>query len=201
MRNSIKKLLKNAIVWWAVAIFVVTLLPYMQTGHYYFVNIDDGVYVYGPMMRKGLTTDGIKWAFATLNYAAIWMPLTYISYMVDVSLFGVNSGPMHLENAIFHAVDAVLLFLFILMILRRLHANDSQAENRNRLATGNANLMRVGREGTGGTSVCSSARPELVERRASRRLPLPFRFRAKRLSETRNSRAPRRQPITGKSQF
>src|SRR5262249_23105324 len=42
-----------------------------------------------------------------------WHPLTWISHMVDVSLFGVKPGPHHLTNAVFHAANTVLLFLLL----------------------------------------------------------------------------------------
>jgi tetratricopeptide (TPR) repeat protein len=75
-----------------------------------FVSFDDGLYVYqNPMVRKGLSLDGLRWAFTTF-YAANWHPLTWLSHMLDVSLFGLDAGSHHLVSLALHAGSAVLLF-------------------------------------------------------------------------------------------
>ena len=53
-----------------------------------FVNYDDQAYVYwNPVVRSGLTPDGIVWAFAHIH-ARNWHPLTTISYMLDCQMGG-----------------------------------------------------------------------------------------------------------------
>src|SRR5262249_27251595 len=44
-------------------------------------------------------------------YATLWHPLTCLSHMLDCQLFGVNPGRHHLVNVVFHAANAVLVFL------------------------------------------------------------------------------------------
>src|SRR5437763_11055006 len=56
-----------------------------------FVHFDDPIYVTeNPHVRAGLTLDGIRWAFTSLDFN--WHPLTWITHMLDVSLFGVVPG-------------------------------------------------------------------------------------------------------------
>lgn len=75
-----------------------------------FVSFDDGLYVYqNPMVRKGLSLEGLRWAFTTFD-AANWHPLTWLSHMLDVSLFGLDAGSHHLVSLALHAGSAVLLF-------------------------------------------------------------------------------------------
>ena len=45
-----------------------------------------------------------------------WHPLTWLSHMVDCQLFGLNAGGHHLVNVLFHATNAVLLFLLLLRL-------------------------------------------------------------------------------------
>ena len=52
-------------------------------------------------------------AFCDLGYGAIWMPVTFMSYMLDVSLFGDNWYAYHSVNVLFHLVNAWLVFLFL----------------------------------------------------------------------------------------
>jgi tetratricopeptide (TPR) repeat protein len=80
---------------------------------YEFVNLDDTYYVsLNRVVQQGLTLSGIRWAFTTF-FAANWHPLTWISHMTDVSLFGLNPAGHHAVNLILHAANAVLLFLVL----------------------------------------------------------------------------------------
>ena len=63
-------------------------------------------------MRAGLTLEGVRWAFTT-GTAANWHPLTWLSHMLDVSLFGVSPGPHHLVNLLFHTASTLILFLVL----------------------------------------------------------------------------------------
>ena len=87
-----------------------TLAIYAQTAAQGYVAYDDDQYVYqNPWVKAGLTASNIAWAFATFFYAN-WLPLTWISYMLDFSLFGGNPGLQHLVNVAFHLASALLLF-------------------------------------------------------------------------------------------
>lgn len=86
---------------------------YWQVHGFDFVNYDDPDYVTeNPMVRAGLTFKGIGWAFTHFTLSN-WHPLTWISYMLDCQLFGVNAGGPHVENVLFHAANAILLFLLL----------------------------------------------------------------------------------------
>ncbi len=97
----------------AFILFVVTLGIYAQVFNHPFVNYDDDLYVYAnPVVERGLTLEGVCWAFTTFH-AANWHPLTWISHMLDTSLFGLDPGLHHLISAIFHAMNASLLFIIL----------------------------------------------------------------------------------------
>src|SRR4026209_2103689 len=86
---------------------------FLQTGHFNFVNYDDGGYVFeNPNIKAGLTWHGVVWAF-THVHSQNWHPLTSISHMVDCQLFGLNAGAHHLVNIGLHAAAALLLFTFL----------------------------------------------------------------------------------------
>jgi protein O-mannosyl-transferase len=86
---------------------------YWQVTGFDFINFDDPSYIIeNPSVRQGLTLDGIKWAFVTVH-SSNWHPLTWISLMLDVQLFGVNPGMHHLTNVIFHIINSILLFLVL----------------------------------------------------------------------------------------
>jgi protein O-mannosyl-transferase len=79
--------------------------------HADFVSYDDPEYVtLNENVRRGLSWAGAAWAFTT-NAVANWHPLTWLSHMADVSLFGLNPSGHHATNLGFHLANTLLLFL------------------------------------------------------------------------------------------
>ncbi|HEY5974432.1 MAG TPA: tetratricopeptide repeat protein [Geobacteraceae bacterium] len=77
-----------------------------------FVSYDDRVYLTENwVVRGGLSLDAIRWAFTTTRDAN-WFPLTWLSHLLDVTLFGSNPAGHHLMNVAIHGFTTVLLFLF-----------------------------------------------------------------------------------------
>lgn len=92
-----------------LAIFTV----FWQVRSHDFVNYDDDKYVTENRdVKAGLTTQSIIWAFTT-THASNWHPLTWLSHMLDISLFGLNPGWHHLTNLLFHIANTLLLFLIL----------------------------------------------------------------------------------------
>ena len=78
----------------AVVIWVV----FGQTLRHEFVNYDDELYVYeNPVVQKGLTWEGFRWALAYGNIGH-WHPLTWLSHMLDCQLYGLQAGGHHLTK-------------------------------------------------------------------------------------------------------
>ena len=76
-----------------------------------FVAYDTPVYLTeNPWVVRGLTKEGLRWAF-TAVHASNWHPLTWISHMVDVQLFGLRPGWHAFENVLWHAANACLVLL------------------------------------------------------------------------------------------
>jgi len=94
-------------------LFLVTLAIFWQTGHHEFVNYDDPHYITNnPQVKAGLTWQGVRWAFTT-THASNWHPLTWLSHMADVELFGLQPRGHHMTSVLLHGVNALLLFLFL----------------------------------------------------------------------------------------
>lgn len=78
-----------------------------------FVNYDDPDYITSNYeVQRGLTWEGVGWAFRT-GAASNWHPLTWLSHMLDVSIYGLTPRGHHQTNLLLHAANAVLLFLML----------------------------------------------------------------------------------------
>jgi tetratricopeptide (TPR) repeat protein len=97
----------------AAALAIATLAVYGQVISHQFITLDDDLYIRdNPMVNRGLTLNGMAWAFTTFH-AANWHPLTWLSHMVDSQFFGLNAGGHLSVNALFHVSNTLLLFFFL----------------------------------------------------------------------------------------
>ncbi len=97
----------------ALALATLTLTVFLPVGGHQFVNYDDPLYVSeNPQVRAGLTPAGVHWAF-TSGSASNWHPLTWLSHMLDVEVFGMEPGRHHLVSLAFHLLNTLGLFLVL----------------------------------------------------------------------------------------
>jgi tetratricopeptide (TPR) repeat protein len=86
------------------------LIAFWQVGQCDFVLYDDATYVFeNTNIQSGITPQAIRWAITT-GYAANWHPMTWLSHMFDVQLFGLQPRWHHLTNLLFHIANTLLLF-------------------------------------------------------------------------------------------
>ncbi len=95
-----------------------TSAAYGDLRNHQFINYDDNVFVTdNPPVQGGLTRTGLVWAFTTLK-TGMWIPLTWLSFMVDSQLFGMHPGGYFLTNLLFHLANVLLLFGWLLRTTR-----------------------------------------------------------------------------------
>lgn len=102
---------------WAIgaALFAGTMLLFARAFNHGFTNYDDPSYVTdNAQVQGGLAWPGVVWAFT--GKADYWHPLTWLSHMLDWQLYGASAAGHHVTSVLWHALNAVLVFL----VLRRL---------------------------------------------------------------------------------
>ncbi len=98
----------------AFALFALTLAVYWPSLNHDFIDqYDDGQYVTeNENVQQGITRAGVRWAL-TASVSSNWHPVTMLSHMLDVELYGLNPWGHHLTNILLHAAATVLLFLLL----------------------------------------------------------------------------------------
>src|SRR5262245_25121707 len=97
----------------AVLIALASLIVYLPILRNGFVDLDDPAYVtQNEHVQGGISWKSVQWAI-TSTEAANWHPLTWMSHMLDCQIFGLNAAGHHAVSAVFHALNAVLLFLLL----------------------------------------------------------------------------------------
>lgn len=119
IKHSYKDSLINIRYHLLVCFFLVvaTATVYWQVKNHEFINLDDEIYVENYYVKKGLTSDGLKWALSLKDKeGTYWHPMTWLSLMLDYHLYGPNPSMHHSISLIIHIVNSLLL----LIVLRRM---------------------------------------------------------------------------------
>jgi tetratricopeptide (TPR) repeat protein len=94
------------------------LYAYWPVGGFSFLGYDDPIRVTeNPWVRQGLGAASATWAFTTLTDGH-WHPLTWLSHMLDVTLFGLDAGWHHRTNVLLHAASSLVLFAALARMTR-----------------------------------------------------------------------------------
>lgn len=95
--------------WVAGGIALYTFLLYLRTFQFDFVSFDDEGYVYENAFLNAPLTWQTFYQALTAWVIGHWHPITMLSHLFDVKIFGLNAGYHHLHNALLHALNAALL--------------------------------------------------------------------------------------------
>jgi hypothetical protein len=97
----------------AAGLVVAVLLAFSAVFRNGFVNFDDPLYITeNQVTQRGLSVSTVVWAFVT-DSAANWHPLTWLSVMLDIDLFGLHPAGHHAMSLGLHGLNTVLVFVFM----------------------------------------------------------------------------------------
>ncbi|MBF0518148.1 MAG: tetratricopeptide repeat protein [Nitrospirae bacterium] len=119
MKDFLKKISTGSsgdIITAAIFIIVLTVFVFIEVRGFDFVNLDDTKYIFeNQRVIHGLTLDNVLWAFKT-TYSFYWQPLTWLTHMLDIEMYGLNAGGHHITNLIIHILNSILLFYAFYLI-------------------------------------------------------------------------------------
>jgi tetratricopeptide (TPR) repeat protein len=94
-----------------VTLALLCAFVYFQVRTFEFVNWDDPSYITeNARVQQGLSWATARWALITAA-SPYWHPVTWLSHLLDVRLFGLDAGAHHLTSLALHVVNCVLLFV------------------------------------------------------------------------------------------
>ncbi len=98
-------------LWVCLLLAVATATVYWPAIGFDYVNYDDTEFIaMNSHVVGGLTWENIRWAFGT-GLDGNWVPLTWLSYMLDVEWSGPTAAGLHLTNILLHVANTVMVFL------------------------------------------------------------------------------------------
>jgi hypothetical protein len=100
-------------VLWIAAALLAGIGVFGQVLDHAFVDWDDPGYILdNPRTLAGLSPDNVLWALTSFSMSN-WHPLTLMSHMLDVDLWGLWPGGHHLTSLLWHLANTVLLHAFL----------------------------------------------------------------------------------------
>src|SRR5262245_31162490 len=95
----------------AVGLAITTALVYFPVVSHGFVSYDDSRDIlHNTVVGRGLTLDGVRWAFTT-GMGGNWIPLVWLTHMIDCQLWGLGAGGHHATDMLLHVASTVILFV------------------------------------------------------------------------------------------
>lgn len=97
-------------------LFVLIALPFLQLVGFPFVNYDDPLHVSSqPAVIAGISSESAQWGW-TATPSNLWHPLTWWSYMAEVSFFGGGAAAPavhHCGNLLLHLAGCSVFYLLL----------------------------------------------------------------------------------------
>ncbi|HEY3226908.1 MAG TPA: tetratricopeptide repeat protein, partial [Planctomycetota bacterium] len=99
-------------------IFLASFLAFLPALGGGFLNWDDNLVLVNHEAWRGLAWDQVSWMFTTFH-AGHYHPLTWLTFGLDYTLWGMNPFGYHLVNLLLHAANAALFYRVVLVLLER----------------------------------------------------------------------------------
>jgi thioredoxin-like negative regulator of GroEL len=112
--------LRNYNLWLALALLAAGFAVYWPILRAGFVNWDDGLNIIDNP-HLGFSFEKLRWMFTDADYVRRYMPIGWLSYSIDRSLFAGSALSYHLGNLLLHGANTLLVFA----IFRRLFSKQT----------------------------------------------------------------------------
>ena len=96
-----------------ICLMLAVVALYAPCMGYEFINWDDIQYLAdNPVVSNGVSLEGLKAAWSTAP-ESMWAPLLWISFMLDVELFGLEPWGFHLVNVLLFCLNAGMVYALV----------------------------------------------------------------------------------------
>jgi len=106
----IELLYRYKVILISVFLILCTFVVYEPVTKCDFIKFDDDTYITNNLhVRSGLSWKNVRWAFG-FTEIVYWMPLSWLSHIIDCHLFDLKPGLHHLTSLLIHIANTILLF-------------------------------------------------------------------------------------------
>jgi tetratricopeptide (TPR) repeat protein len=104
---------------WAfcLVIFAVVAAVFQGARHGEFLLWDDNINIVSNPHLREFTWEKVRWMFTDASYMRRYVPVAWLGWSLDHQFFGLTPVSAHVGNILFHALNAVLVFLLLKRVL------------------------------------------------------------------------------------
>ena len=104
----------------SMLILIVVFLYWQVKSFTEYTNWDTPTFVINNQIIMNISFENIINIFTPgkIPKEILFIPVTYLSYMLEIGLWGMNISVMHIDNVILHIFNTILLYCLILMIFK-----------------------------------------------------------------------------------
>ena len=95
-----------------IAIISSVLFIYKQTYYFQFLNLDDLIYLGYNYLHDGHSFEAIIYPWNNFR-DPYFMPLTFLSFQLDIIIYGMDPRGFHSTNIFLHALNSILVFYLL----------------------------------------------------------------------------------------
>jgi tetratricopeptide (TPR) repeat protein len=122
--HSIDSQKANKLLWQLpLCIAVITFLCYSYSLHNQFTNWDDERFITDNNFIRSFSSDNVKAMLLHDVTNDYYNPITILSYAINYHFAGLSPFQYYLTNIILHIINCVLLFFFVLLLLKAMEKN------------------------------------------------------------------------------
>src|SRR4051794_20138948 len=107
----------RAVALWAAAVVVVTFAVFSGSLGAGLVDLDDFAMLRDNPQYRGLSWEHLRWMFTT-TLLGHYQPLTWLSFAIDHAIAGTDWRWYHFTSVFLHAINAGLIFLLCVRLVR-----------------------------------------------------------------------------------
>ena len=105
-------------------VLLITGLVFSRTLGYGFVDHDDTKVLVENEAWRGLDQEHLSWMLTSLHMGH-WHPLTWFTWAIDYALWGTDGRGYHLQNVLWHVLNALLCYALIRRLVRDFNRSES----------------------------------------------------------------------------
>jgi protein O-mannosyl-transferase len=110
-KGLLRRVVTSTRTWWILLVCAAAFASHFPVLHAEFLLFDDPEAVTeNGQVLQGITMKSIYWAFTT-NHFSNWMPITWISLMMDTQLYGSGPAGYHWTNLVLHVLSTAILLI------------------------------------------------------------------------------------------
>lgn len=104
--------------WIIGSFFLITFFVYGSSLTNAFVRFDDGLLIYENPAIRSISPESLRTIFTTYD-PELYIPLTFFSYQIDYLIGGTNATIYHIQNLLWHTLNALLVAWLLHHLTRR----------------------------------------------------------------------------------